>query len=216
MRFELEPDNRGVPDKDVLGDLKRVCRQLGHNRLTQRSYRGRGRSSPGLIERRFGSWNNALEQAGIPISKRHGIKDEVLFANLEAIWRRLGRQPRRDDLDTVPTAVSKSAYEYRFGGWRKALEAFVKRVNSEGDSTTNGGAVIPLGRRTSRQLNLRLRFRVMKRDGFRCCNCGKSPATTSGCELHIDHKVAWSEGGETVLANLQTLCRDCNLGKSNS
>ncbi|MFZ6816453.1 HNH endonuclease [Undibacterium sp. Rencai35W] len=27
--------------------------------------------------------------------------------------------------------------------------------------------------------------------------------------------VPWSKGGETVLANLQTLCSVCNLGKSN-
>ncbi|MCW5775769.1 MAG: HNH endonuclease [Phycisphaeraceae bacterium] len=31
--------------------------------------------------------------------------------------------------------------------------------------------------------------------------------------LHVDHILAWSNGGETVLANLQTLCDRCNLGK---
>ncbi|MCL4507775.1 MAG: HNH endonuclease [Chloroflexi bacterium] len=34
-------------------------------------------------------------------------------------------------------------------------------------------------------------------------------------ELHVDHILAWSKGGETVLENLQTLCSVCNLGKSN-
>ncbi len=36
-----------------------------------------------------------------------------------------------------------------------------------------------------------------------------------GVELHVDHTVPWSKGGETVLGNLRTLCSDCNLGKSN-
>ena len=69
--------------------------------------------------------------------------------------------------------------------------------------------------KTSRDINLRLRFLVMKRDNFKCCICGRSPATTPGLELHIDHIKPWSKGGETVINNLQTLCQDCNLGKSN-
>jgi 5-methylcytosine-specific restriction endonuclease McrA len=32
--------------------------------------------------------------------------------------------------------------------------------------------------------------------------------------LHVDHKTAWANGGETVLENLQTLCSKCNIGKS--
>ena len=55
----------------------------------------------------------------------------------------------------------------------------------------------------------------MKRDNFKCCMCGRSPSTTIGLELHIDHIIPWSMGGETVIDNLQTLCSDCNLGKSN-
>ncbi|WP_349257294.1 HNH endonuclease [Novimethylophilus sp.] len=48
-----------------------------------------------------------------------------------------------------------------------------------------------------------------------CCACGASPAISLGVELHVDHIVPWSKGGETVLENLQTLCSMCNLGKSN-
>ena len=67
---------------------------------------------------------------------------------------------------------------------------------------------------TRRDINLRLRFLVLKRDNFKCCICGRSPATTSNLELHVDHIQPYSKGGETVLENLQTLCSDCNLGKS--
>ena len=42
-----------------------------------------------------------------------------------------------------------------------------------------------------------------------------SRAKGDNIELHIDHIIPWSKGGETVLENLQTLCSDCNLGKSN-
>jgi 5-methylcytosine-specific restriction endonuclease McrA len=60
-----------------------------------------------------------------------------------------------------------------------------------------------------------MRWHVLQRDRFTCCACGASPALTLGVELHVDHIVPWSKGGKTVLANLQTLCSVCNLGKSN-
>ena len=48
-----------------------------------------------------------------------------------------------------------------------------------------------------------------------CIFCGKSPATDFGTKLHIDHVVPFSKGGKSILENLQTLCEECNLGKSN-
>ena len=68
--------------------------------------------------------------------------------------------------------------------------------------------------RTSRTINLRLRFIVFSRDKFKCCACGASPAKDPLVELHVDHIVPWSKGGKTVKDNLQTLCSKCNLGKS--
>ena len=57
-------------------------------------------------------------------------------------------------------------------------------------------------------------IKVLQRDRFTCCKCGASPAIKLGVELHVDHVIPWSKGGETVLANLQTLCSVCNIGKS--
>lgn len=68
--------------------------------------------------------------------------------------------------------------------------------------------------KTLREPNLRLRFKVLQRDQFKCCSCGASPAKDPKVELHIDHIKPWSMGGETELDNLQTLCSKCNYGKS--
>lgn len=59
-----------------------------------------------------------------------------------------------------------------------------------------------------------VRYRIMMRDGFRCCVCGRS--ASSGVELEVDHVVAISNGGNSDDDNLQTLCRDCNRGKGAS
>lgn len=69
-------------------------------------------------------------------------------------------------------------------------------------------------RSTRREVPLALRYRILKRDSFRCVACGRSPALEPGVLLHVDHVLPWSRGGETMEDNLQTLCADCNLGKS--
>jgi 5-methylcytosine-specific restriction endonuclease McrA len=67
----------------------------------------------------------------------------------------------------------------------------------------------------SRSVSDRLRLKVLNRDNFRCVFCGKSPANDIGAKLHIDHIKPFSRSGESTLENLQTLCKQCNLGKGN-
>lgn len=58
-----------------------------------------------------------------------------------------------------------------------------------------------------RPIPKRLRGEVLDRDGHRCKRCGCS----SG--LQADHIFPEYHGGEATLANLQTLCRACNVAK---
>ena len=71
-------------------------------------------------------------------------------------------------------------------------------------------------KRSTRAISDKLRYQVLKRDDFKCCACGASPAKDPSVELHIDHIIPWSKGGESTLENLQTLCSKCNIGKSDS
>jgi hypothetical protein len=57
-----------------------------------------------------------------------------------------------------------------------------------------------------------MRHEVFKRDGYRCVECGASKY--DGATLHVDHKIPVSKGGTDELSNLQTLCSECNLNKS--
>ena len=58
-----------------------------------------------------------------------------------------------------------------------------------------------------------LRNEVFKRDDYTCVQCGATKK--NGATLHIDHIIPVSKGGTDELSNLQTLCSDCNLNKSN-
>lgn len=60
----------------------------------------------------------------------------------------------------------------------------------------------------------KMRFRVMRRDGYRCRLCGMD--ADDGVTLECDHIIAVAKGGKTEPPNLWTLCRPCNNGKSDS
>ena len=57
----------------------------------------------------------------------------------------------------------------------------------------------------------RVRHEVLKRDGYRCRECGASK--DEGVTLEIDHIVPVAKGGTNDIDNLQTLCKKCNRGK---
>lgn len=59
----------------------------------------------------------------------------------------------------------------------------------------------------------RLRFEILKRDGFRCRYCGAT--SVGGAVLHVDHVRPESDGGDDSPGNLVTACAVCNGGKSN-
>jgi len=149
--------------------------------------------------------------------KRWRIPDDELFKNLEKAWIRLGRQPRRTEMDHPSNSVSKSVYEQRFGTWRKALEVFVAFINQSeaiqpAVSDPVGSGRAETTHKTTRQINERLKVRVLISDGNRCRLCG---ITVTGDSIHFDHIKPWSKGGETIFENIQVLCEKHNLAKGN-
>ena len=59
MKFQLEPDNRGMDDAALLDDLRRVAKELGRNYVTKDEYNERGKLNACTLHNRFGSWRNA-------------------------------------------------------------------------------------------------------------------------------------------------------------
>jgi hypothetical protein len=205
-----------VSNDELIADLKRVAQLLNSNTVPQKKYGEVGFYDYSTLIRRFGSWNESLRLAGLALSNEVDISDERLFENLLVLWQHKGRQPRRSELSSSPSTISQGPYNRRFGSWTASLEAFVNYANSTGTEPSTIQPDSEVARRiTGRDPSLRLRWHVLQRDRFTCCACGASPAITPGVQLHVDHIVPWSKRGETVLENLQTLCSECNLGKSN-
>lgn len=57
-----------------------------------------------------------------------------------------------------------------------------------------------------KSVSANIRYKVMERDGFKCCLCGSSPQ--SGAVLELHH----ISGEESTIDNLQTLCFLCHRG----
>jgi hypothetical protein len=62
-----------------------------------------------------------------------------------------------------------------------------------------------------KSLSKTTRFRVFKRDGFKCQYCGNTPPDAV---LEVDHVHPIALGGDDDEANLITACFSCNRGKS--
>ena len=222
MEFILDDFHRNTPDEDLIGSLRKVAELLKRETVTIEEYDEYGKYHSATLKRRFGSWFKCLELAGLePSRSKIGITNKELFDEIQNVWMKLGKQPSYAQMRDM-ARFSIGTYENRFGGWRKALIAFVDYINGADDmhvtpidDTMFGSDTDSVKHETSRSISLRTRFLVLRRDNFRCCCCGVSPATDTSVELHIDHIKPWSKGGESVIDNLQTLCSKCNLGKSN-
>ena len=178
VRYELEPLHRNTPDNEFLDDLKRVAAELGIGTVTIAQYNKRGRFSASSLQRRFGSWHGSLERAGLAITRNTNVTEEELFRNLVEVWTHLGRQPRCADLTSQMSRISSDTYKRRYGGWRKALEAFVRWANEgEVPAATPKAVSDDKKHRTPRNINYRLKFLVMRRDTFKCRFTGLTPAT---------------------------------------
>lgn len=222
--LSVKRKNSKASSDEFIPDLKRVAKVLGKSSVTQAEYRDRGRFGPGVVSRHFGGWLEALRAAGLEKTREYGLSDEDYFQNLETMWVHLGRQPRYGEVRRPFSRYSAGAYERRFGTWRKALESFVAFVNQqpnesiaheEPEPEEKEQSIVPVvEQERSGSISWRLRFLVMRRDDFKCRFCGNSPALSPGLVLHVDHIHPRRKRGPTTEANLQTLCEQCNIGKS--
>ncbi len=230
MSFSLERSRIDKLSKDfVLDELRRVGAQRGSRYFTGREFNQTStKCKHTTVLRTFGTWQAALQAAGIDSTpKRKQRADAIpvpaLFEELGRVWRLIGHRPSKLEWEASTPKYSYKTYRERFGGWVNACAQFIEfRSNPQPEQSLNSAPRSPIINKEAgrtilesekRNIPLKLRLEVFKRDQFRCIFCGRSPAMENGVALHIDHRIPFSQGGKTELENLQTLCRDCNLGK---
>jgi hypothetical protein len=80
--------------------------------------------SASTFVRRFGSWNNAIREAGLIPREGKGVSytDEQLLDFLKELHKELGRLPTNSDLRSNPHYPVPTTYRTRFGSLVNALE----------------------------------------------------------------------------------------------
>jgi hypothetical protein len=147
-----------------------------------------------------GKYNTELKKHGCCDRK---YTDEFLINNLIEYSKKIGKTPSTSEIGA--SGVSSTTYSSRFGSYNKAVVIAGLVPNNQ----------IPpsLYKSDRHQVSPKMRFAVLKRDGFRCKYCGGTP--DQGYLLHVDHIVPFSKGGLTDMDNLVTSCSLCNIGKGN-
>lgn len=112
------PDvQKGYSENDLLSKIESVARKLGKKTLsTEEFYTATGISQK-PIYRVFGTWEKALEKAGLEKCDRYltKISDEELFEEYLYLYNQLGRFPLYRELDKLK--YSRGTYESRFGNY---------------------------------------------------------------------------------------------------
>lgn len=135
------------------------------------------------IERATRNWEMA------PVVERHGQWAVTLYG-VECVERGyFFPYDRVNELDWVEHMAKKA--------WCNMFD-FVSALESARNKVKSGKA--------------RVRFLVLRRDGYRCQLCGAK--ASDGARLEVDHRHPRSKGGSDDLSNLWVLCWECNQGKS--
>jgi hypothetical protein len=241
MKFEFKRHQISkIPREKIIEELEKVAKHFNNTDFKQDDFNKLADISYFTVNREFGSWEKTmqflkehLKQKEIDFeitSRRSTYTVQEMFDEMERIWTKLAHRPSRNEWVASNPKISYDTIYRHFGSWTNACLKFIEyksggEIVSDEDSVTSiqNEKFVPIVTTknktkskitNARTISLSVRLKVLNRDKFRCVFCGKSPATALGTKLHIDHIIPFSNGGSNKLENLQTLCEECNLGKS--
>lgn len=205
MKFEIDFLD-SYTSESIIGELQRVAKLLGRQTVMAKDLDRYGRVKYHMVVNHFGSLRKGLEAAGLRSTRFSKASDEELLAVVADLWKKTlqdsGRRPRADELTKYGCKAGPALVIKRFGTWKNALKAVANGAYADAQEVEREP-------RRRKRIPVQKRFLVLKRDRYRCRLCNQS-----GVELEVDHVVPLNQGGTDMLDNLQTLCRDCNRGKS--
>ncbi|MEK7534295.1 MAG: HNH endonuclease [Patescibacteria group bacterium] len=226
-----------IPREKIIEELVRVAEKFEYTRYTSKDFLKNASIGHQVVFREFGTWDKAmgvltkyLEERKIILKPRTKPKrkdaytQKQLFDEMQRIWIKIGHRPSKIEWEQAEPKINYNTVRRHFDGWTNACLRFIEYIIGEKIEDDNAAWLVTEDQQktkikyvpeNNRTIPLGIRLEVLARDNFRCVYCGKNPSTDLGTKLHVDHITPFSKGGKTNLENLQTLCSDCNLGKSN-
>lgn len=120
--YQPNSDRTCRSDEELCEELSRLRDDLGRPPTT-REMDAKGSFSSVVYQNRWGSWNDALEAAGL-MSRTQGseVSRTDLIAELQSLADDLGRPPKTTEMDEYG-AYSHGVYYNKFESWKAALSA---------------------------------------------------------------------------------------------
>ena len=117
----------------IIQEIQSVARSIAPARLTKRIFMQRGSVPEGRVRYHFGTWNRAVEAAGlepnpsgIPVRGQDRIPDDELLKEIGELWKRIGRRPT-EDLMNSEGKYSVRPYRKRWRTFSSAVDLYVQQ-----------------------------------------------------------------------------------------
>lgn len=122
--LSMDDFNKQYTDRQLIENLQNIAEELGRT-PTASDLLGREGPSNRAYSYRFGSWNDALEVAGLTENdtRKWYVTDEQLLKPLRELAKKLGYTPSLRESRDCKDTPSEPTYSRRFGSWSKAVEA---------------------------------------------------------------------------------------------
>jgi len=173
---------RPATDEDVLEAIQNLATKLGHPPTAQEMEQ-QGAWSVKVAQRRFGTWNTALREAGFEPTSRKDVPEDELVVELNQLRNELGHVPSSTEMHEHGQ-FTIYLYLDRYGSWKQAVEAagmeYRGHPSGQDHYLWKGGyGDISYGPNWYRQ-----RKRALERDGFEC--------QMPGCSIDREtHRERW-------------------------
>ena len=163
------------------------------------------------------SWINDGKIEDYMAKNQHGKKADELWGYFQDViaWVRKVFTNYRREMNNVPWGEMYNQFkDKKFDS--KKLEKEITELMQDEDVTKKSGIYEYVLTRNEKFLNIRAFTDKMKREAYEkqkgvCVRCKKRFEIE---EMETDHIKPWHEGGKTVAANCQMLCKEDNRTKS--
>jgi hypothetical protein len=125
----------------VIREIRRVAALVGTSSLSRGTFKQHSHLSVSTIKNRFGSWNSAINAAGLTPSPNSGhgptYTDEELLLEIIRLTHELGKRPALTEMNAIGR-FSVQPYRSRWRTWSDALRAAYARF---GNPLNDGSSV---------------------------------------------------------------------------
>lgn len=107
-------------DEEMLGELQRLEEELDETPSIN-DMNEFGEYASHQYQHRFGTWNDAVREAGLTPNQARKIPTDELLNEITRLARKLGQTPTKNEMDELGEYYGRS-YRLRFGSWNEAVQ----------------------------------------------------------------------------------------------